>query len=251
MFNLVAATTKLNHQLIADLLVWPAAKPRKASTRAWQWLGWKLHRFSSSRPPTCHHRRSSDVVMRNFIQWRIYRWMKAKQLCLCCTWVDVRSCHVLKNFWVGGCITWNPKASWKKSCIAMLFRHLRQTLHAFEKFQTLGIEADYIIHIFRWRKKHVHDSPGFSRGEWFLHGARSDDASSDWVRGARSIFRLLLQEDPPLGAPFARRLGDSQQTPHQSTVKSVWRKMKTSMYKVSSFVLKTFFFHIGFLELLF
>ena len=62
---------------------------------------------------------------------------------------------------------------------AMLFRHLRQTLHAFEKFQTLGIEADYIIHIFRWRKKHVHDSPGFERGERFLHRARSDDASSD------------------------------------------------------------------------
>lgn len=61
---------------------------------------------------------------------------------------------------------------------AMLFRHLRQTLHALEKFQTLGIEADYIIHIFRW-KDHVHDSPGFSRGERFLHRARSDDASSD------------------------------------------------------------------------
>lgn len=124
---------------------------------------------------------------------------------------------------------------------AMLFRHLRQTLHAFEKFQTLGIEADYIIHIFRWRKKHVHDSPGFSRGERFLHRARSDDASSDWVRGARSIFRLLLQEDPPLGAPFARRLGDSQQTPHQSTVKSVGTKMKHRCTKFQVLFWRRFF----------
>ena len=132
--------------------------------------------------------------------------------------VDVRSCHASKIF----CITWNPKAGWKRVenldvlHFAMLFRHLRQTLHGFEKFQTLGIEADYILHIFRWRKKHVHDSPGFSRGERFLHRARSDDASSDGVRGARSIFRLLLQEDPPLGAPFARRLGGAHSKLHTS-----------------------------------
>lgn len=125
MFNLVAATTKLNHQLIADLLVSPAAKPRKASTRAWQWLGWNSivsplrdHQLATTEDQATLWCETSSSGA-STVEWRQSS----------CAFVALESrCEILPCFedFLGGCMYhvksegWLEK-SWKLGCFAFCY----------------------------------------------------------------------------------------------------------------------------------